>query len=300
MKKQAFFFIIAAGILWGMSGIFVHLLAPYGYTSLQMTALRGAVSFLCLFFGALIRNRSAFRVKLPELLLFAGIGLALFGTGSCYFASMQLTSISTAVVLMYMSPVYVTVFSALFFGEKLSRLKLVAVVGMLVGCCLVSGIFGGLTVNLGGILLGLLSGISYAAYNILTKISMRRGSSPISTTLYSFFFLSVIALAVADPISIVEHTAKKPALLLPLTVALGVVTFVLPYLFFTLGMRALPAGTASALSVVEPMAATVFGVLLLREPIEPLALVGIFVILLSVVLLSRAEGQSSSHKTKKE
>lgn len=158
---------------------------------------------------------------------------------------------------------------------------------------------GGLTVNLGGILLGLLSGVSYAAYNILTKISMRRGSSPISTTLYSFFFLSVIALAVADPISIVEHTAKKPTLLLPLTVALGVVTFVLPYLFFTLGMRALPAGTASALSVVEPMAATVFGILLLHEPVEPLALVGIFVILLSVVLMGRAEGNTSPRKTKK-
>ena len=38
-----------------------------------------------------------------------------------------------------------------------------------------------------GILIGALSGISYSAYNIITKISLKKGSNPISTTFYTFF-----------------------------------------------------------------------------------------------------------------
>ena len=45
MKTKAFIYVIIAGIAWGTSGIFVNFLAPYGYTSLQMTALRGAVCY---------------------------------------------------------------------------------------------------------------------------------------------------------------------------------------------------------------------------------------------------------------
>ncbi|MBR5505295.1 MAG: hypothetical protein IKV73_03205 [Clostridia bacterium] len=46
MKKQAFIFIILAGLLWGTSGIFVHYLAPFGFSSLQLVFFRTVVSTL--------------------------------------------------------------------------------------------------------------------------------------------------------------------------------------------------------------------------------------------------------------
>ena len=46
MKKSALFYIILAGLLWGSSGVFSNLLAPYGFSSLQLTATRGIVSGL--------------------------------------------------------------------------------------------------------------------------------------------------------------------------------------------------------------------------------------------------------------
>ena len=104
MKIRAFIFIIIASVLWGTSGIFVNNLSPYGFTSLQMTAVRATVSFLFLLIFVLIKDRKLFRTKPIDLLIFALGGLGLFGTSSCYYASMQLTSISTAVVLMYTAP----------------------------------------------------------------------------------------------------------------------------------------------------------------------------------------------------
>lgn len=296
MKKRAILFIVIAGIMWGTSGLFSHALSAYGFTPLQMTALRGSVAFVCMLAFVLLRRRAALRAAPRELLLYAGIAVALFGTAACYFLSMQMTSVATAVVLMYTAPIYVLIFSVVFLGERLSIWKLIGIGGMLLGCCFVSGIFDALSLNLPGILFGVLAGISYGAYNILTKIAMRQKCAPLSTTLYGFFGMSVIALSLCRPLEIFRNTARHPALLLPLILALGVFTYVIPYVLYTLGMRELPAGTASALGIVEPMSATLFGIFLLEELVTVLSVVGIVLILGCVLLLSRPEPEGKNSK----
>ena len=61
-----------------------------------------------------------------------------------------------------------------------------------------------------------------------------------------------------------------------------------PYVLYTLAMRTLPAGTASALAIVEPMSATVFG-FMIGETLTVFSGIGIVLILLAVFLLGRAE-----------
>ncbi len=289
MKTKSFIYIIIAGLLWGTSGIFVHYLAPYGITSLQMTAVRGTVSFICIAAYLLICNRRLFKTKLKELMLFAAIGVTLFLTAFLYYSSMQMTSISTAVILMYAAPIYVMVFSVLFMGEKFSKIKLVSLVLMMLGCCLVSGIIGGLKFDLVGIILGLLSGVSYATYNIITKIASERKNSPLTITVYGFMFMAIIALSISKPAGIITAAAVKPSIVVPLMIGLGVATFVTPYFLYTLAMRDLPAGTASALGIVEPMAATVYSIILFNEELTVFSAVGIVLILGAVLLLAKAE-----------
>lgn len=281
-------YIIVAGIGWGTSGLFVHWLAPYGFTPLQLTAMRGLVSFLCMLAYVLIRDVRLLKIKLSELLMFLGSGVTLFGTAAFYYMSMQASSIATGVVLMYTAPVYVMLFSVAFFGERLSRLKLFSVVCMLIGCCLVAGVVGGMEINTEGVLFGVLAGLSYATYNIITKLEMRRQISPVSTTLYNFLVVAFLGLCVCDPLSAVERIGGEPMSTLPLIVAMGLATCFMPYVLYTLAMKTLPAGTASALAIVEPMAATVFG-LLLGEELTLFSGLGIVLILGAVFLLGRAE-----------
>lgn len=289
MKHRAFLFIILAGVLWGTSGIFVQLLAPYGFSAPQMTFFRALVSVLSLAAYILLRDKRLFRASPKELLLFAASGISFFATATCYYFSMQATSVSTAVVLMYTAPVLVMLYSVAFLGEKLTQLKTISVIAMLVGCGLVSGIIGGLRFDLVGILVGLLSGISYSAYNIFTKIQMRRGCAPVTATLYSFLFAAILALFTCDPATIPHSIAAAPAVTVPLIAALGICTCVLPYFFYTMSLKELPAGTASALGIVEPMAATVFSVLLFAEPLRIPSICGIVLILGAVFLLSRSK-----------
>ena len=289
MKTRALIYIILAGALWGTSGVFVHFLAPYGITSVQMTAVRGTVSFLCLAGYALMKDRTLFRASRRELLLYACMGAAIFATATLYYTAMQLTSVATAVVLMYTAPIYVMIFSVLFLGESLSRGKMASVALMLVGCCLVSGIIGGLKFDLIGILLGVFTGIMYAVYNIVTKVAMKQGGRPVSATTYSFLTMGAIAIPFCGPGALVSAASQEPLVTVPLLIGLGIVTCVMPYFLYTLSMRHLSAGTATSLGIVEPMAATLYSVAFLKESIDVFQIIGIVLILLAVVFLSKEE-----------
>lgn len=287
MKTKAFFYIVIAGVLWGTSGLFVNVMAPLGFSVSQIMSIRGTVSLVGMLAYVLIFDRAKLRVSLSQLLLYVGCGACLFLTGWCYFTSMTMTSVSTAVVLMYTAPIYVSVYSACFLGEKFTALKTVSIMTMLVGCVLVSGIIGGLALDAAGLIFGFGSGLAYAGYNIFTKIAMRRGGHPISLTVYAFFVMSLISCIVAPPWETVAVAAKDPLLTVPLCIGLGIVTYIIPYFLYTLSLRTLPAGTASSLSIVEPMAATLFSMIFLQESIHPVSWVGIALILAATLLLSR-------------
>ena len=140
----------------------------------------------------------------------------------------------------------------------------------------------------------MLSGVAYAAYNILTKIAMQRGYRPMSVTLYGFLGMTLVSLCVSNPVQIVQSVIADPAVTLPLCLGLGLCTVVFPYCLYTLAMRDLPAGTASALGIIEPMSATVFSVLLFREELDWLRTSGIALILLAVFLLGKYEGKGTT------
>lgn len=291
MKKLSFVLVIIAGILWGTSTIFVYWMAPMGFSSLQMTFVRALVTFFAMAVYVLIKDRGLFKLRLKELLLFICSGVAFFGTASCYYKSMQMTSASTAVVLMYTAPVLVMIYSVAFLGERLTRLKILSVAGMFLGCFLVSGIIGGLKYNIPGILIGLLSGISYSAYNVFTKIQMKNGSNPIKAVLYSFLVATVLSALVSEPLAIEGIVMSKPITAVLLMAGIGICTCVLPYFMYTMALEHLSAGTASAMGIIEPMAATVLSVVFLGERLTIPALCGIILILASVYLISKAEAE---------
>ncbi len=292
MKRYAIPFIILTGILWGTSGLFVHRLAPYGFSSPELTFARHSVSAVIMGLFLLFCHRDLFFVKAKDILLLLGCGLGLVGTGSFYYASMQAASVSVAVVLMYTAPVIVMVYSVLFMGEKLSKIKALSVLFLMLGCALVSGIFGAVNFNLSGVLLGLCSGLSYSAYNIFTKKAMERGLHPFTSTFYTFSVAALVAFCLSNPQNIALCVMKAPSHTLPLLFFLGIFTSIAPYFLYTFALKVTPAGTATSLSVVEPMAATIFSVAFLGETLSAASLCGIVLILLAVLFLSRSESKN--------
>ncbi|MBQ6290416.1 MAG: EamA family transporter [Clostridia bacterium] len=284
--------IILAGIFWGSMGIFVRKLGTYGFTSVQIVAIRITLAALVFSIVLFIRDRSGFRITLRDLPLFLGLGFGsiLFFT-VCYFTAITIMPLSTAAILLYTSPIWIMLMSMLFFREKLNRIKLIALVLAFAGCVLVSGISGeGIT--LVGLLIGLGSGIGYGLYSILGTIALRR-YSPYTVTTYTFLFAAAgswLVCGPADMISKFTAAADLPFLLFFCCLT-ALVTAVIPFLSYTLGLRTVEASRAGILATIEPMVATLIGILVFAEPLTLLSGLGILLILAAVVLLNRKQNQ---------
>ena len=280
--------IILAGCFWGSMGIFVRRLGAFGFSSIQIVSIR--VSLAALFFCLLlaVKDPSGFRISPRDLPLFFGLGFGsiLFFT-VCYFSAIAIMPLSTAAILLYTSPIWIMLMSAVFFHESLNGRKLLALALAFAGCVLVSGISGeGIT--LAGLLLGLGSGIGYGLYSILGTIALRR-YSPYTVTTYTFLFAAGGSWLICRPAEMISKFAgatDRPRLLLFCCLT-ALVTAVIPFLAYTLGLRTVEASRAGILATIEPMVATLIGILFFSEPLTLLSGLGILLILAAVTLLNR-------------
>ena len=291
--------IILAGCFWGSMGLFVRRLGAYGFSSIQIVAIRVTLAALVFCLVLLIKDRSGFRISLRDLPLFFGLGFGsiLFFT-VCYFTAITMMPLSAAAILLYTSPIWIMLMSVLFFREKLTGIKIVALILAFAGCVLVSGLSGE-GVTLPGLLFGLGSGVGYGLYSILGTVALRR-YSPYTVTAYAFLFAAAGSLAICRPTEMLSRFsgAADPVPLLLFCVLTALVTAVIPFLSYTLGLRSVEAGRAGVLATVEPMVAALVGILFFDEPITVSAAVGILLILLAVVLLSlkRAQGAGQTRE----
>lgn len=286
-KKLAPFYVLLAGVLWGIIGIFVRGFGERGLSSMQIVAIRLGISAVLFSLYALLFKRELFRIKLRDLWCFLGTGVLSVGVFSyCYFQSIALSSLSVASILLYTAPAFVMLFSLLFFREKMTWLKGVALVLAIVGCALATGVFGGAKVTREGLIFGLLSGICYALYSIFSRFALDRGYSPLTITLYTFIFAGAMSLCVIDVRPVAAILTESP-LSAMWCVLFAVVSCVLPYLFYTLGLKYIRPSTASIIATVEPVVATVTGALIFGEAVDfPWGYIGIALVLGSVVLVN--------------
>lgn len=278
--------ILLAGTFWGSMGLFVRTLGGYGFSALHIACVRlclGALIFCAVLF---FTDRKAFRIARKDIPLFLALGLmsVLFFT-VCYFRAIELLPLSTAAILLYTSPIWVTILSAIFFKEALTPRKLLALALAFGGCVLVSGLSGG-GVTAAGLLAGLGAGFGYALYSIFGTVALRR-YPPLTVTTYTFIIAALGSLFFCDVPGMLSLLAAAPTgTMLWLIPATAVITAVVPYLCYTKGLQSVEAGRAAILATVEPVVATLLGTLLFREALPLTALIGIALVLCAIALLN--------------
>lgn len=288
MKKLAFLPVLLAGILWGCIGIFVRHYTALGLESMQTVVIRIVIAAALFSLFVLIYDRKLFKIKLKDLWIFLGSGVISVGVFTyCYFTSMKLSSLSVAAVLLYTAPAFVMLFSLIFFKEKLTVPKVISLILAVLGCAMTTGVIGGqLNVTLAGFLFGLGSGICYALYSIFSRFALNRGYQPFTITLYTFLFAAVVSVAVTDvrPVWRIVTADWGSA---GYAVLFALVSCVLPYTLYTLGLKYIASSTASIIATVEPVVATIVGAVIFSEPLAvPFGYLGVALVFLSVVLIN--------------
>ncbi len=280
--------IIIAACFWGSMGIFVRKLESFGFSAIQIVSIRLtlAAMFFCLV--QLIVDPSGFKIALRDIPLFLGLGFGsiLFFT-ICYFSAITIMPLSSAVILLYTSPIWIMLMSAIFFHEKMNAKKLIALALAFAGCVLVSGISGG-GITMVGLLFGLGSGLGYGLYSILGTIALRR-YSPYTVTTYTFLFAGLGSWFICKPIDMISHFTQAPNLpfLIGFCFLTALVTAVIPFLTYTLGLRTVEASKAGIIATLEPVVATIIGILCFSEMLTVLSALGIILVLSAVVVLNK-------------
>ena len=280
--------IILAGCFWGSMGIFVRRLGLYGFDSVQIVTIRLTLAALVFCIILLIKDPSGYRISPRDIPLFFGLGVgSVLFFAVCYFTAITMMPLSAAAILLYTSPIWIMLMSVLFFHEKLTRRKLLALLLAFAGCVMVSGISGeGMTWT--GFFIGLGSGIGYGLYSILGTVALRR-YTPYTVTAYTFLFAACGSIAICHPADMISKFAAAGNLtnLIVLCILTALLTAVIPFLAYTLGLHTVEASRAGILATIEPMVATVIGIVVFSEPLTVLSGLGIILILSAVILLNR-------------
>lgn len=286
-------YIIIAGILWGIMGLFVrHLSAVYGLTSMQISTARLFSAGILFIIFTLITDKSRLKVCLKDLPLLIAMGFfSVIFMSATYFESINLTSLAVAAILLYTAPIIVMIASIFLFKEKFTPKKALALTLAFAGCILVSGIAtGDAHVTPYGIFMGFLSALTYALYTIFGKFALKKHHS-FTVTAYAFTVGGVGSFIFAPPASFIPafENAENACILLLTLIATGFFTAFLPFLFYTMGLKKTEAGKASVMASVEPMVASLVGIFVLREPTDIYSVIGILSILAAIIILNLKE-----------
>lgn len=283
-KGGAYASILLAAALWGIIGLWNRRLMAGGLSPTGIVTVRnfGGMALLCAVFA--VKDRSVFRVKREHLKYFFGTGIisvVLFTI--CYFSCQQICSLAIASILLYTAPSFVVLLSALLWKEPIDLRKILALLLTLVGCSMVCGLFSGdVTMTLTGFFLGLGAGFFYALYSIFGRYALDHYSS-MTVTVWTFLFAGPASLLLLRPADI-SAMGSDPTM--PLTaVCLVVFSTVLPYLFYTSGLAKVESGKASIMASLEPVVASLVGVIAFGEPMTAMTAIGIFCVLGGVAIL---------------
>ena len=280
-------FVLTAGICWGVISLFVNLMQGWGIPPMSVACLRLIVTSIVLVSFALIFKRDAFKIKIKHLPLLFSVGLfGLFGTMVSYQTAITMTSASVASILMYTSPIFIFIFSIIVFKEKLSVKKIIALAFAVAGCVCVSGIIEGGIFSFEGILIGLLSGVTYALYSIIGVFALRHYGS-FTVTVYGFILSGALGFCFLDygAVGTAFSLAPSPFVLIVTVIGMAFVVTIAPYTLYTYGLRNMEASRAGILACIEPIVATLVGTICLGQPSTVLQIVGILFVVGAIILL---------------
>jgi len=286
-KASSMMLVLAAGCMWGCMGLLVRPLNNAGLVTMDVCFLRGLVTFVVMLAGLLLFDRKALRIRLKDIWCFIGTGaLSVSFFNFCYFKTITLTSLSVAAVLLYTAPAFVMVMSFFLFKENMTKTKVLALLVAFAGCVLVSGIGTGEGDLSGtGILVGLGAGFGYALYSIFGRYALQRGYSSMTITFYTFLFATLTTVFLADVSSIINIVETHPQMGIYGAFMILFVTL-FPYLCYTKGLSGMENGAASVIASIEPVVATVLGILIYKEEMDLVTFIGICLVLASIVLLN--------------
>jgi drug/metabolite transporter (DMT)-like permease len=291
--RLAYIYVLLGAALWGIIGLFIDELSQAGFTALQIVTLRVVSAAVMLVLFLLITDPKLLKIELKDSFSFIGTGIfSIVFFNWCYFTAIEEVSLSVAVILLYTGPAFVAILSRIFFKEPMTNRKLGALAFTLVGCALVIRVIplSDQHISWFGVLVGLGSGFGYALYSIFGKYALKKYQA-LTVITYTFIFASVVLLPVSGITIKAEQLASSHVWIQIL--GLGFFPTALAYMLYTTGLSMIESSRASITATVEPVVATLLGVLVFDDVLTGYQIFGILLVLTAVVLIQLKKRRAS-------
>src|SRR5579864_1577416 len=284
-SKLGLLYVCIAVFFFSTSPIFVRWSQPF--TSIEIAFWRLAIATLLVAAMGLITHQHL-RLRRNEIARFAFFGLVTALHFILYIAALSFTTIAHALALIYTSPIFVTLFSAIVLREPLPRRKYLGIAVAIVGIAIMVGFDPHYaTCSLSGtgqcMALGdgmaLLSGICFAVYSIAGR--GERDRHPLfryTTNVYGFAALWLLPVTL-----FLAFTHTYPLAAIGAVVALGVFPLGLGHTLYNAAVRRVHATYANLIATQEVTGGIILGILLLGEIPSITTIVGVIVTLVGIV-----------------
>ena len=257
--------VVLAALLYSIGGLCIKII-PWSGMAINGGRTAIALPVIGLYLWA---NRHPLRCN-RWILLGA---VSVFGCNTLFSVANKLTTAANAIVLQFTAPIFVIVFSMVFFHQRPLKLDLAAcgvVFGGIVFFFLDSLSMGGGAGNV----LALLSGVAYSGVFLMNQL-------PDADAISSVFWGDVLSALTGLPFLLAETDFSW----IPLTslTVLGVFQVAVAYILLTIGLKTTPPVTASLVSGLEPVLNPILVAVFYGETMGRFALLGAAIVIGSVV-----------------
>jgi DME family drug/metabolite transporter len=281
--------VLAAAVLWGTTGT-AQAFAPPGAEPEVVGAVRIALGGAALLAFATLRGGFRLPRRWPPVPT-AAAALCIAGYQLCFFNGVALTGVAVGtIVAIGSAPVFSGVLGFVFRGERPGARWGLATVLAVLGCGLLVGAGGEVTVDAAGVLLALGAGLAYAGYATSSKRLL--DTLPSTAVVGVTFALGGVLLS---PLLVLGDTGwlTEPRGL-AVALHLGLVATAAAYFLFGRGLASVPVATAATLSLAEPLTAGLLGVAVLGERLSAPAVAGSAMILGGLLLATAGSRRPGS------
>jgi len=271
-KALGCLYVAIAAVIWGSNGVIVNWVHLNPYVIAFFRVLFASLTLLPL---VLLTHRREIMEAARAWKSMLALGVLLSLGWGFLFQSMKLIAIANAVLLNYMAPIFVALLAPILLKERIERITMFALATSMVGITMISSQqslqVGSL--NLSGVIFGLLAGLAYAGFTILSKrVVTNLSSRTVAFCAYSATIIFLYPFLMGVDLSM--DLASWILLLL-----LGVFNTAFAVTLYLNGLKLIEAHKAVIFTYLEPVSAVVFGSLFLAQQPTPLMLIGGFLIL---------------------
>ena len=295
--------VLAAAIIWGTIGA-ANTLRPAGTHPLSVGAARVAGGGLLLVVWSVLNGsaqvvaqtvRSEFRKwragrrtsatadpGLVEWVALGGTAVAIYQL--CFFSALAQTGVAVGTVIsMSTPPIFAGFFAAGWLRQRVTLRFIVATTLTITGCGMV--LLGGSTgrVDPNGMISAGVAGLAFAVYS--GSAGKLVGAGLPSTGVMALLFATGGLLLL--PVLLISDTSwlRTPEGLL-LALYLAAVTTAVAYALYGVGLRTVQVRTSAVLSLADPGAAALLGLLVLGDPARSSTILGLVLLLFGPALVA--------------